>query len=91
MPLKTPEIRTSRLAEACFDYLVSVPEELHRFMTETGLGADELRRGPDSPALASGLLHYFAHNEAALTTMSAQSGFSAEEFMRAWQKLNRES
>ena len=90
MPLKSPEIRTSQLAEACFDYLVSVPDELHRFMAESGLSADDLRLGPDSASLATGLFDYFAHNEVALTAMSAASGIPVDEFMRAWSRLNRE-
>ncbi len=76
------------LAEACLAYLISDPEELGRFMTHAGLDSDALRQAVGSKSFALGMFDYFAQNESALLAMCANSGISAERFMRAWHRLN---
>lgn len=85
---KSPDIGTFRLAEACLDFLVSDPDQLVRFMSGAGLDPDVLRAEVRSPALARGLLDYFAHDESALTALCAHSHIPVEDFMRAYYRLN---
>jgi len=79
---------TEALAEACLGYLISDPEELGRFMTHAGLDGDALRQAVGSKSLALGMFDYFAQNESALLAMCANSGVTAERFMRTWHRLN---
>lgn len=80
------EVKT--LADACFAYLISDPEQLSHFMGLTGMDSDSLRKSIGSESLSAGLLDYFAQNEPALLAMCANAGLSTDRFMRSWQRLN---
>lgn len=76
------------LAEPCFDYLISDPEELGRFMDFAGYDGETLRGSVGSSALWHALIDYFAQSESALVAMCNQAGRTPERFMREWQKIN---
>jgi Protein of unknown function (DUF3572) len=82
------ESELDTLTEACLAYLIGAPDELARFMDQTGLDGEALRKTIGSRSLALGLMDYFAQDEAALLAMCANAGLSAERFMRTWQRLN---
>lgn len=78
----------TEMSKAGIGYLASDPEELVRFMKETGHDPDSLRDGLGSRGLALAVLDYFAANEAAMLAMCANSEVTVDRFMRVWQKLN---
>lgn len=75
------------IANACFGHMVSEPELLAQFLGETGTSPDELRSGLNNQ-LKLGMFEFFAHNESALLAMCANARISAEQFMRAYYRLN---
>jgi hypothetical protein len=77
-----------QIAESCLAYLISDPEELSRFMQQTGMDPDSVRRSVGSSSLSMGMLDYFAQNEPALLAMCANSKMSTDRVMRMWQRLN---
>jgi hypothetical protein len=76
------------LADKCLGYLAENPDELLAFMQFAGVSPDTLRRSVGSPSLQRGLIDYFASNEPILLALCANSGFSPEEYMRVWHRLN---
>ncbi len=79
---------TSTLAQHCLDYLVSDPEELVRFMGNSGYDPDALRAAIDTLELNMALLNYFATNEAAMLAMCANANINPTRFMRCWNQHN---
>ena len=52
----------AEIARACFGHLISEPELLAQFLSETGTSPDDLRSGP-SDQVTLGMFEFFAHNE----------------------------
>lgn len=86
--LERAEPSLGPLADTCLGYLAEHPEELLAFMQYAGLDPDALRHSVGSPALQRGLIDYFASNEPILLAFCANAGFSPEQFMRVWHRLN---
>ncbi len=80
---------TLMLVEAGIGYLASDPEELGRFLGLTGFDVQGFRDALGTQELTSAVLDYFASNEPSLLAMCANTGLSAERFMRCWHALNR--
>ena len=78
----------THIADACFDYLLAVPEELERFMRLCGYDGDRLRASLGTEALSRGLVDYFVTNEALMLAMCANSGLQPSEVMSAWHRQN---
>ena len=87
-PKESEEV--AHISDACFTYLIADPEELARFMDFAGLSPQALRTAAGGSTLTVGLMDYFAQNESALLAMCANSGITAERFMRVWHRLNPE-
>lgn len=79
------------VADACFDFLVSDPEELARFMNIVGYDPQSLKKAIGSRTLALGMIEYFANYEPSLLAMCANAQLPAERFHRVWQHLNSQS
>jgi hypothetical protein len=83
--------RDSQLVElgaSCLGYLAETPEELARFMDVAGYSPAALRRAVGTPALALGLVDYFAANESILLAFCANTGNRPEDVMRVWHAYN---
>lgn len=78
----------TEMSKAGIGYLASDPEQLVRFMNETGYDSVGLREALGSHNLAMAVLDYFAANEACLLAMCANSDVTVAGFMRVWQHLN---
>lgn len=76
------------LADSCFSYIVSEPEELMNFMKYAGYSPDTIQKAVGTEALNLALLDYFASNESALMAMCAAGNLTPERFMNVWQRLN---
>jgi hypothetical protein len=75
----------SQIAERYLAMLAEAPDELARFMSETGLSPDSLRGSVGSAALDTGLVDHLVANEPALLALCANAGWRPEDVMRSWQ------
>jgi hypothetical protein len=78
----------NEIAERYLGMLAESPDDLMRFMTETGLSPDGLRASVGSPALVTGLVDNLMSNESALLTLCANTGWRPEDIVRIWQVNN---
>jgi hypothetical protein len=85
---KSIELTPRALGDLCLHYLAENPAQLAEFMAMTGYSPDALRKAAATNGLDSGLIDYFASNEALLLAVSANNGFKPDDFMRVWAKLN---
>ena len=88
MPL---ENQIEAIADACFAYLVQHPEDLQRFMTETGYTPESISGAVGSRGLAMGMIEFFVRSEPLLLAMSANAGWRPEQIVAAWHRLNPET
>ena len=87
---KSLELTSHALGEMCLGYLAENPAQLAEFMGLTGYSPNALRKVAGTPELDSGLIDYFAQNEALLLALCAESGRKPEAVMRVWARLNPE-
>ena len=76
------------VADLCLGQLAENPGQLAEFMGFAGYDPTALRRAVGTQQLATGLIDYFASNEPLMLTLCANNGFSPEDFMRVWHRLN---
>ncbi len=87
-PDATSETELRELAGHALDFLIGDPQELARFMKNTGYDPDTLRAALETRELNLALLSHFAASESALLAMCANSGLEASRFMRCWSRQN---
>ena len=75
-------------ADACFAHLVQNPEDLQRFMTETGYAPDTIGAAVGTRALNLAMLEYVVRSEPLLLAICANAGLSPERVTRLWQRLS---
>jgi hypothetical protein len=85
---KSVELTPNALGEMCLGYLAENPSQLAEFMGLTGYSPAALRKVAGTPELDSGLIDYFAQNEALLLAMCANNNLRPDDFMRVWARLN---
>jgi hypothetical protein len=85
---KSIELTSQALGEMCLGYLAENPSQLAEFMGLTGYSPAALRKVAGTPELDSGLIDYFAQNEALLLALCANNNFRPDDFMRVWARLN---
>lgn len=83
-----PGLSLARIAERYLAMLAESPDELMRFMGETGLSPDDLRGAVGTDALDTGLVDHLVANEPALLALCANSGWRPEDVMRIWHLNN---
>ena len=88
---KAWENELEAVSEACFSYLVQHPQDLQRFMAETGYDPDSIGKAVGTRALALGMLDYFVRTEPLLLAMCANAGLEPERITTLWQRLNPEA
>jgi hypothetical protein len=62
------------LAVAALGYLASEPDRLGMFLSETGLGPENVRAAASSPGFMAAVLDYLIGNEAVLLDFAADQG-----------------
>ncbi len=80
------EIET--VSDACFSHLVQHPEDLQRFMAETGYGPETISGALGTRALALAMIEHVTKSESLLLTISANAGIAPERVTALWHKLN---
>ncbi|MBU1175578.1 MAG: DUF3572 family protein [Alphaproteobacteria bacterium] len=86
---KALESETEAIAEACFSHLVQNPEDLQRFMAESGYTPQSIEKALGTPGLGMGMIEYFVRSEPLLLAMCANAGLRPERVTKVWQRLNR--
>ena len=84
---KSLELTSHALGEMCLGYLAENPAQLAEFMGLTGYSPNALRKVAGTPELDSGLIDYFAQNEALLLALCANDLFRPDDFLRVWPRL----
>ena len=86
VPSKQGEARrevAEALAIAALGYLASEPEHLGGFLAATGIGPDQIRNAARDPEFLSGVLDYFAGNEALLVAFAKDQDIDPNQIERA--------
>ncbi len=81
----------AEFADACFSYLVQNPQELQRFMAETGYTPETIGKAVGTRSLNLGMIEFVMRSESLLLAISANTGLKPERAMRLWQRLNPEA
>lgn len=74
-------------AIAVLVWLAGEPELMGRFLTLTGLEANNLREAAREPGFLAGVLSFLMNHEPTLMDFCAATGTRPEEVSRAFQKL----
>lgn len=90
MPIADAALETEleTVSDACFAHLVQHPEDLQRFMAETGYGSETISRALGTRAFALAMIEHVTRSEPLLLTISANAGIAPERFAALWHKLN---
>ena len=71
------------LAVTALGYLAAEPEHLGGFLATTGIGPDQIRNAARDPEFLSGVLDYFASDEALLVAFAKDQDIDPNEIERA--------
>lgn len=88
---KALENELEAVSDACFSHLVQHPEDLQRFMAETGYDSDSIGKAVGTRALALGMIEYVVRSEPLLLAVCANAGLAPERITTLWQRLNPEA
>ena len=88
---KPLENLTETVADACFSHLVQHPEDLQRFMGETGYTPETIGKAVGTSAFAAGMIEFFVRSEPLLLVLCANAGFRPEQIVAVWRRLNPEA
>jgi hypothetical protein len=88
---KALENEIDAVADACFSHLVQHPEDLQRFMAESGYTSRTIEKALGSRDLARGMIEYVMRSESLLLAVAANAGLRPEHIAAVWQKLNPHS
>lgn len=72
-------------AIAILGWLAGEPEMLGRFLSLSGVQADQLRQAVDDPGFLAGMLDFLASHEPTLLAFCAATDTAPETVMMAWQ------
>jgi hypothetical protein len=71
------------LAIQALSFLAADPERLGRFLSQSGIGPDMIRKVAADPAFLAGVLDHVAADEPLLLAVAAHAGVSPETVARA--------
>jgi hypothetical protein len=71
------------LAISALSFLASEPDHLGGFLAATGVGPGDIRKAAHDPNFLSGVLDYFAGDEALLVAFADHAGIDPGEIERA--------
>lgn len=87
---KNHQLETDAVCSMGLDFLLNNPEELLRFMNNSGYDPDSLRSAITSDELQLAILSYFAANEPVLLSMCANAQIEPSRFMNCWNNHNNQ-
>ena len=76
------------LAIEALSFLAGEPERISRFLTISGLEAQNLREAAAEPGFLGGVLAYLTEDESLLLAFAANAGLKPEAVMRAREVLS---
>ena len=71
------------LAISALAYLAAEPEQLGRFLAETGIGPERIRDAARDPGFLAGVLDHFSGDETLLLAFARERGLDPAEIERA--------
>lgn len=75
--------RAETIALMALAHLAGDQDMLHRFLGESGMGADDLRQAAGDPGTLGGILDFILNDEARVLAFAAAAGLAPDEPLRA--------
>jgi hypothetical protein len=90
-PEKALESEIEAVADACFTHLVQNPQDLQRFMAETGYAPDTIGKAVGTHGFNLAMIEFVMRSEPLLLAISANAGLTPERIAGLWRRLNPET